>query len=112
MSFDRNTSHLRFRDLKPYDVVSSLDGLSGPAQGLISLPRWVRWQADRDVDVGDLGGLRMAYQALLSEGTADVQAQLLNKQLLIAVWSELSLDGRVRALWEGRFVELRASHVS
>lgn len=53
----------------------------------------------------------MAYQALLSEGTAEVQTRLLNKRLLIAVWPELSLDSRVRDLWESRFVELRPAHV-
>lgn len=111
MSVDRDRQRVRFRDLKPYDVVASLDELRGPARGAISLPRWVRWQADGDVDVDDPGGLRMAYQALLSEGTAEVQTRLLNKLLLIAVWPELSLDSRVRDLWESRFVELRPDHV-
>lgn len=111
MSVDRDRQRARFRDLKPYDVVASLDELRGPARGPISLPRWVRWQADGDVDVDDPGGLRMAYQALLSEGTAEVQARLLNKQLLITVWPSLSLDSRVRDLWESRFLELRPAHV-
>ncbi len=111
MSVDRHRQRVRFRDLKPYDVVASLDELRGPARGLISLPRWVRWQSDGDVDVGDPGGLRMAYQALLSEGTAEVQTRLLNRKLLIAVWPELSLEGRVRDLWESRFGELRPADV-
>lgn len=111
MSVDGDRQRVRFRDLKPYDVVVSLDELRGPARGLLSLPRWVRWQADVDVDVDDSGGLRMAYQALLSEGTAEVQTRLLNKRLLIALWPELSLDSRVRDLWESRFVELRTAHV-
>jgi hypothetical protein len=110
MSADHDAPRQRFRDLKPYEVVDSLDDLQGPAAGSVHLPRWVRWQADGEVDIDDPGGLRMAYQALLSEGTSEIQAQLLNRRLLTIVWPTLNLDNRVRDLWEGRFVELRSVH--
>lgn len=80
MSADHDAPRQRFRDLKPYEVVDSLDDLQGPAAGSVHLPRWVRWQADGEVDIDDPGGLRMAYQALLSEGTSEIQAQLLNRR--------------------------------
>jgi hypothetical protein len=110
MSADRNAPRIRFRDLKPYEIVDSLDDLRGPATGTIHLPKWVRWQDDGDVDIEDPGGVRMAYQALLAEGTSEIQAQLLNRGLLIAAWSDLSLDSHVRELWEGKFSELRPLH--
>lgn len=70
---------VRFRDIKPYEIVDSLDDLAGPAQGTI----WVRWIDDGAIDVTDLGGARMAYQALLAEGTAEVQTELMNKDVLM-----------------------------
>lgn len=97
---------VRFRDLKPYEVVGSLDDLRGPADGTIRLPIWVRWADDGDIDVTDLGGARMAYQALLAEGTAEIQAELINKDTLLRLWPQLSLDVRVRELWESHFPEL------
>lgn len=101
---------VRFRDLKPYEVVASLDDLHGPAEGTIHLPIWVRWLDDGDIDVTDLGGARLAYQALLAEGTDEIQAQLMNKTILLRLWPQLSLDSRVRDLWEERFPELRGVH--
>ncbi|MBU8579978.1 transcriptional regulator [Brevibacterium luteolum] len=74
---------VRFRDIKPYEIVDSLDDLAGLAQGTIRLPIWVRWIDDGAIDVTDLGDARMAYQALLAEGTAEVQTELMNKDVLM-----------------------------
>ncbi|MDO4259038.1 MAG: transcriptional regulator [Actinomycetaceae bacterium] len=103
------TPRIRFRDLKPYDAPVSLDDLCGPYDGLIDLPHSVRWQADRlGVDVSNLGWRRMAYQALLAEGTAEEQCRLINRDRLLDMWPILNMDPRVRDLWERRFSELRA----
>lgn len=106
------TERVRFRDIKPYEVVGSLDDLHGPAEGTIRLPIWVRWLDDGDIDVTDLGGARMAYQALLAEGTVEIQAQLMNKSTLLRLWPQLSLDSRVRELWESRFPELTCAQAA
>ena len=96
-------ARVRFRDVKPYDAPASLDELRGPYDGPIDLPHSVRWQADRfDVDVSNLGWRRMAYQALLAEGTADQQRRLMNRDRLIEAWPILNMDPRVRGLWEKR----------
>ena len=101
-------ARVRFRDVKPYDAPASLDELRGPYDGPIDLPHSVRWQADRfDVDVSNLGWRRMAYQALLAEGTADQQRRLMNRDRLIEAWPILNMDPRVRGLWEKRFPRLR-----
>ena len=101
-------SRIRFRDLKPYCAPESLEALRGPYHGRIDLPHRVRWQADRrGVDIDDPGGRRMAYQALLAEGSAADQERLLNQRRLIEMWPLLNLDQRVLDLWEGRFPELR-----
>lgn len=101
---------VRFRDIKPYSVVSSLDELRGPEAGVIHLPHRVRWQ--EDVDISDLGGARMAYQALLTEGDETNQAQLLNRRVLRRLWPRLHLDQRVRDLWESRFPGLAVADVT
>lgn len=60
---------IRSRDVKPCHAPTTLDALRGPYHGLIDLPYGVRWQEDRmGVDVDDVEGRRMAYQALLTKG--------------------------------------------
>lgn len=98
---------VRFRDLKPYWIVDSLDDLRGPYSGTITLSHNVRWLGDRhDIPVDSDGSRTMAYQALLSEGTDEEQACLLNKKRLLESWSQLRMDERVRSLWESRFPAL------
>lgn len=49
----------------------------------------------------------MAHQALLAEGLVTDQVKGLNEKRLIELWPELSMDRRVRSLWETKFPELR-----
>lgn len=98
-----------FRDVKPYFVPAGWDQLRGPDHGTIELPHDVRWQHDRTVDLETAGGRRLAYKALLEEGTADQQAELLNARLLLELWNDLVLPPRVRSLWEDRFPQLRTA---
>jgi hypothetical protein len=53
------------------------------------------------------GGIPMAYQAILSEGTPEEQECLLNGEVLFRYWHDLVLPARVRALWETRFPTLK-----
>ena len=108
MVTDAVAGRVRFRDVKPCHAPTTLDALRGPYYGLIDLPHGVRWQEDRvGIDVDDMGGRRMAYQALLTEGRVAEQERLLNRDRLIELWPVLNLDQRVRDLWETRFPELR-----
>ncbi|MBE6477727.1 MAG: transcriptional regulator [Propionibacteriaceae bacterium] len=98
---------VRLRDTKPYEAPDSLDELRGPHDGTIDLPHAVRWQPDRfAVNVNEPGWRRMAYQALLAEGTAEEQRRLVNRTRLIETWPILTMDPRLRELWEDRFPEL------
>ncbi|MCI1748210.1 MAG: transcriptional regulator [Acidipropionibacterium sp.] len=101
------TEHLRFRDVKPIEAPDSLDELHGPATGAVTLPLRLRWvPGDRTYDVGETGGARVVYQAVLAEGTVEDQRQFLNRIRLIELWPDLNLDKRVIQLWEGRFPQL------
>ncbi|MDN5860260.1 MAG: hypothetical protein L0H84_16750 [Pseudonocardia sp.] len=97
-----------YRDLVPYETPSSLSALRGPATGVLELPITVHWGPSRAFDLADTGQLRLAYRALVREGTPEVQEELLNEALLRAEWAELILPERCQALWEERFPELAA----
>lgn len=105
---ETTASHVRFRDIKPYDAPASLDELRGPAAGTVTLPLRVRWvPGDRTYDVGNEPQAQIIYQAVLAEGTVEDQRRFLNRSRLIELWSSLNLDQRVVRLWEGRFPQLR-----
>lgn len=98
---------VRFREIKPYAVVESLQELQGPATGQVTLPLTIRWvPGDRTYDVGDIGEALVVYQAVLAEGKVEDIRRFLNAGRLIELWPEMMLDQRIVKLWEGRFSEL------
>lgn len=99
-----------FRDVKPYAIVEDLDQLRGPAGGVVELSHSVLWAPGGGrVDLDRPGELRMAYRAVLNEGTVEDLVNVLNRGRLIAVWPELLLPFRVLEMWESRFPELRST---
>lgn len=100
---------VRFQDVKPYDAPASLHDLRGPRDGEFVLPHHVHWGPHRKVNLSRAGDVLTAYQAVISEGMVGDQVTLLNRSLLLELWSELILSARVRNLWEGRFPELAAA---
>lgn len=94
------------RDTIPYDTPSSLRALGGPANGTVELPLSVHWGPQHTYDLGDPNDLESAYQALVREGTTDIQEALLNERLLRKAWPDLVLPKRCRLVWESRFPEL------
>lgn len=109
MATDQPTdTRVFFRDVKPYHAPQRLEDLHGPAGGVVELSHSVLWAPGGGrVDLDEPGGVGLAYRAVLAEGTVADQVQLLNRDLLVAVWAELMLPRRVRELWETRFPELR-----
>lgn len=108
------SARVRFRDVKPYFHPESLEELRGPYSGNVKLRHSVRWApGDGTANLDTLGGVRMAYQALLTEGKVADQVAGLNAKKLIEVWPLLNLDPRVRELWESKFPQLvRAGNMS
>lgn len=99
-----------YQDIVPYDAPSSLEALRGPATGTLELPVSVHWGPQRAYDLGTHHELVFAYQQIVREGTTADQEGLLNRDLLVRVWSELILPERCQALWESRFSELATVH--
>ncbi|MCX7523260.1 transcriptional regulator [Microbacterium sp. STN6] len=95
-----------FQDVIPYDVPSSLAELRGPASGWMLLPHSIYWGPEPAMNLDAVDDRSMAYQAIVREGTAAQQAELLNAGLLLGLWPSLRLPARCRAAWESRFPEL------
>lgn len=98
------SERVRYADTKPYEAPSSLDDLCGPTQGLIELPATVIWAPFADpIDIGTDAGARLAYHALLSEGTVALQCRYIDAATLVRVWPDLLLPDRVIELWQSKF---------
>ena len=99
---------VRFRDVKPYEIVDSLDELQGPISGVITPPVDVYWSGlRRDFDVADDRQRRRLYQATLSHGRHEHLTAFLNRDYLLRDWVHLSLDERIVELWTERFPEFK-----
>ena len=96
------------QDVLPYDLPSSWAALDGPQIGTLTLPHWVHWGPHPQIDLVERADLIAAYQAIVREGSPEVQEETLNRDLLRAVWSALNLPTRCRSLWEQQFPELTA----
>ncbi|PMC75278.1 transcriptional regulator [Brachybacterium sp. UMB0905] len=98
---------VRFRDIKPYAIVDSLDELAGPTTGMVTLPVTVHWSGLRDTfDLDVPRDRRRIYQSVLSNGTREDLVRFLHPDLLVDVWPQLGLDQRITELWTERFPQL------
>lgn len=102
---------VRFGDTIPYQVPDSLDDLHGPSTGQVRVgpnidtslnPVW-----DLDVE-GRRWGL---YSAVVRDGIVDEQCAILNRRLLLELWTTLNLPARCRSVWERRFPDLAQERV-
>jgi len=95
-----------YKDTIPYDTPSSLEALRGPSSGIIELPPAVHWGPKRRYDLTNPHDTVAAYQALVREGTMNIQEDLLNATVLRHLWRDLVLPERCRHVWESRFPDL------
>lgn len=101
------TSHVRFRDVKPYETVDSLVDLQGPAHGTVTLPLRVFWSGERrSFDLDDASQRAQVYRAVLSNGRREHLIAFLHRDRLVEDWPGLALDSRIVDLWVSRHPEL------
>jgi hypothetical protein len=96
-----------YAEIRPYAVADSLDELSGPVHGALELPHELVWSGRRRFDLDDDYDRAAAYKIILEEGREEHFRRYLNAWLLRRYWREILPARQVRALWEGRFPELR-----
>lgn len=92
---------------RPYVTPASLDELTGPTGGPITLPGHIDWGPRRTYDLDNFADVRLLYMRVIRESaSAEDLRHFLNARILRQVWPHLVLPPRTRALWEGRFPEL------
>lgn len=102
--------YVPYRERRPYLVADSLDQLTGPTTGTVTLPVILDWSGNPTHDLDAPGGLKRMYAIVLSEALRpEYLATYLNREKLIDLWPDLLLPRRVRQMWEERFPELAAT---
>ena len=94
----------RFGETKPYYAPETLDSLRGPDSGIIKLPQSVYWGPDRLFNLSHWSALREVYQMVLQEGSVEDINDYLNRDVLLSIWSDLSLPPRVAHLWDQKVI--------
>lgn len=97
-----------FSSTKPYHVCGDLTQLSGTPSGEVELPNHLYWSGTKSTfNVDLIADLRVAYRAVIQEGSEADQMQFLNKDLLVHHWSEIQLTPLwLRRAWEETHPEL------
>ncbi|MCO5994894.1 hypothetical protein [Actinoallomurus rhizosphaericola] len=92
---------------RPYATPESLEELTGPVSGRITLPGHLDSGPRRTYDLDEPSDVRLLYMRVIRESsTVDDLRRLLNVRLLRRVWAALVLPPRVRRMWESRFSDL------
>ncbi|KPI22815.1 hypothetical protein ACGFZJ_42070 [Streptomyces sp. NPDC048253] len=91
------------------ELPSSLGDLSGPVEGVVTLPLHLAWSGLRTFDLGDEKLLLGLYRIVLINGKHEDFTHYLDASRLVAYWPVLrKMLGRgVRTAWEDSFPQLR-----
>ncbi|MEU4227551.1 hypothetical protein AB0F17_24940 [Nonomuraea sp. NPDC026600] len=86
---------------------ATLDELTGPVKGVLTLPRHIDWGPERQHDLDLIADARLLYMRVIRESsTLDDLRRFLSASVLRKLWPELVLPPRVHPLWLDRFPEL------
>ncbi|WP_431836413.1 hypothetical protein [Cellulomonas sp. Y8] len=96
----------RYADHVPYATPRELDDLRGPTSGVVRVRPHINTGQDPTYDVGDERRLIALYSAVVRDGSAGDQCELLDGATLVRLWPDLRLPRRCRDLWVTRFPEL------
>ncbi|BBJ47048.1 hypothetical protein SSPO_097660 [Streptomyces antimycoticus] len=97
----------RYAAAKPYVLPESLDELSGPTAGSVTLPRHIDWGPRYVYDLADEADFQLMYERVIRGAqTRDDLNAYLNAMSLRKMWRDLFLPLPVKAAWEARFPDL------
>ena len=99
----------RYADHIPYSTPSSLADLRGPTSGTVRVDGNIDTSLNPVYDLTLPSRRWSLYVKVVQSGTADEQAELLDRDTLIELWPTLMLPDRCRAIWEAAFPELAAT---
>ncbi|GAA3954187.1 hypothetical protein GCM10023085_40860 [Actinomadura viridis] len=98
---------MRYADSRAYVVPESLDGLTGPASGVVELPPHLDWSEQHVYDLDDPAQAGLMYERVIREAASPRDlATYLNAERLARLWNRLHLPARVRRQWESAFPTL------
>jgi hypothetical protein len=102
---------LHRRYAKPVIVPDRLDLLTGPTDGVVLLPRHLKWSGSSRYDLEVPGRIMDLYRTVINEAAtpADLYAYV-DETTLRQLWSSMWLPTAVRRAWEERFPELAQPH--
>lgn len=102
--------YVSYGERKPYVVADSLDELSGPTRGVVTLPHRLDWSGHPEYDLSRPARLASMYKVVLTEAaTADDLRAWLSRDVLLWLWPTLWLPPPLRRRWEERFPDLAAT---
>jgi hypothetical protein len=92
---------------KPIVVPDRLDLLTGPTNGVIHLPRHLKWSGNARYDLDQPGRIVDLYRTVINEAATPTDLHTyLDAATLAALWPSMWLPVAVRRAWEDRFPEL------
>lgn len=97
---------MSFYDTATERFVTNLDDLSGTTCGIVSLPVMVSSRIFTEYNVDDLHDITALYEDIINFGFSKDHTAILNKEVLLLLWSTLNILPERRAGWESKFPEL------
>lgn len=102
-----NTPVLDRTASRPVVVADDLARLHGPSTGVVELPITLDWTPRGGYDLADLADARSLYEVVLREARSEGDLEEhLNAELLVQLWTSLTLPRVVREFWEAEHPSL------
>lgn len=96
-----------FNNVRPYFVPDTLDELTGPVSGTVTLPNTVSWGPVAEYDLTSRSWTLTLYETVITDASGTDDFVFLNDTTLREVWDDLNLPDWLRSVWESSFAELR-----
>lgn len=97
---------MSFYNTETERFVISLDDLVGTTCGIVALPIMVSSRVFTEYNVDDLHDITSLYEDIINFGFAKDHVAILNKEVLLLLWSTLNISSERRFGWEMKFPEL------
>lgn len=98
---------INYSQMRPIVLPDSLDELTGPQTGIITLPTSVDWTPRKSYNLDDKYDRADFYNIVLREASAEQMADWLNKDTLVRTWPTIAVHGKLADTWEAQFPQLK-----